>query len=539
MTRTFRLLLSFIFLSLSFLPANTAKLVLIDKVEFRDQSLVLKHNSLGDISFKKRIYSNPPRLVFDVLNADLVGSKKAYAVTNSDITDIRVGQFEPTVVRVVIQSKTTSALEKVKIDNIGQNIYFKFDINNVLVKDIKFDRGDILVDASGHINFRRIELEKPERLVIDLIGARLKNKNLKQVFQNGNEEIRTAQFDKSTVRIVFSGPKTHKRKTVLSDDEKALVIEGKDQRKKTIKLKDKLLSLQLFERNKQESIFLIKSTKKLDYKFLKLHKPERLVVDLYGIAFEESLRANQFSETKHVKDVRFGIATSSAAITRIVFDLKDTGFLEEFSLSREGTELRVKIAGEPSADPKLPKAYKSVGKKVVIDPGHGGYDPGAMYGGYNEKDITLAISQKVKKYLQKAGIKAYLTRYDDRFISLAERVEISNSISPAIFVSVHVNALATNTKMDGLQTYYYSSAGYKIASVIHSQLLEDVKMTNRNIRRARFWVTKYTRAPSILSELGFMTNVKERKKLASSSYQDKLAESLARGIIKYLEKNSK
>ena len=143
-------------------------------------------------------------------------------------------------------------------------------------------------------------------------------------------------------------------------------------------------------------------------------------------------------------------------------------------------------------------------------------------------------SRKVKAILEAKGVKAYLTRSEDRFISLAERVEISKSISPNLFVSVHVNAIATNPAMDGLQTYYYSSNGYKVAKVMHKELLDQVKMPNRNIRKAAFWVCKYTKAPSVLLELGFMTNKKERKKIVTEDYQDKLAKAIASGIIKYI-----
>jgi N-acetylmuramoyl-L-alanine amidase len=179
--------------------------------------------------------------------------------------------------------------------------------------------------------------------------------------------------------------------------------------------------------------------------------------------------------------------------------------------------------------------HEKLEKKVVLDAGHGGYDPGALYDGHAEKDITLAIAKKTKALLETAGVKVFMTRSEDRFLSLAERVEISKSISPNMFVSVHVNALATNSAMDGLQTYYYSDSGYELAKVMHKEILE-TGMPNRNIRKAAFWVCKHNKAPSVLLELGFMTNREERKKLASDKYQDQLAKHIAAGIIKYLNK---
>jgi len=128
-----------------------------------------------------------------------------------------------------------------------------------------------------------------------------------------------------------------------------------------------------------------------------------------------------------------------------------------------------------------------------------------------------------------------MTRNEDRFVSLAERVELSNTIEPKIFVSMHANALVTNPDMQGLQTYYHSDGGLKLGEYIHKRLVKDVGMPDQRVRHANFWVCKYTKAPSILLELGFMTSVEERNKLTRDSYQAELAKAISRGIIEYLE----
>lgn len=535
--------LSFVFLLFALMHSSPAEaaLVKISNPELNNNTLTVQHNSIGELQFKKRIYNLPPRFTFDILDADLDGAPQSFTVNDSNITEVRIGQFTPTTVRVVVEAKDTSSLEKIRYEKIGQAIFFQLGAEDVIVEDYDFAAGNLLIKANNALTARTIKLDKPERLVVDLVGAKLKSASLKRSFNNGSEQIKIAQFDKSIVRVVFSGKDAHKRKLQISEDQKQLVIEGEDHSDEfdDKDLKDKLYALSLESKSDEESVFLIKSTKELDYKFLKLHNPERLVVDLFGIAFEDHLVATQFSETSHVKDVRFGIATLGRPVTRIVFDLKQDGLLEEFSETADKKQLKIRILGVPASKTKdggvVPQAYKSVGTKVVLDAGHGGYDPGASYGNRDEKDITLKITNKVKKYLEEAGIKVFMTRTEDRFVSLAERVEISNSIRPSLFVSIHVNALLTNTDMQGLQTYYYSSTGYKIGSIIHKQLLTDVGMPDQRVRKAAFWVCKYTAAPSILLELGFMTNVEERNKLASDAYQTELAKSVARGIIKYLE----
>ena len=537
------------------------KKITVKNVSLKHGILKIPHNSFSTIKFAKKLYSEPDRLVFDIYNAELKGKNKTFKLDNGPIEEVKVAQFQEEVVRIVIESKDRSLLHKIKIDNIGQTIYFNLSVNLTKVEDVRFKNGNLYIEADHPINVRSLILEKPERLVIDLIGAYLRSSSLKVNLSTGYESIKVSQFNKSTVRIVLAGAKDYEQREIkLSSNERELCVVGPDSDDVKVVpiLKDKLLNLNLIDRKDKGTVFIVESSKEIDYKFLYLKKPERFVVDIIDVAFEESLRSNQFKETQFVANVRFGLATLGKPVTRIVFDLKKNDLKADIIKSSSKKSLTIVIApNKPDNNSKEKSAelvnesqaakeeesgldlsgipaHKNLQKKVVIDAGHGGYDPGASYGGHDEKDITLAISRKVKAILEAKGVKAYLTRSEDRFISLAERVEISKSISPNLFVSVHVNAIATNPAMDGLQTYYYSSNGYKVAKVMHKELLDQVKMPNRNIRKAAFWVCKYTKAPSVLLELGFMTNKKERKKIVTEDYQDKLAKAIASGIIKYI-----
>ncbi len=531
------------------LPVQALKEVKIKDVLFKDTVLTISHDSYGDVKFKRRIYENPPRLVFDILDAHL--GEKSFRFTlpsNCDVTEVRVAQFDQNTVRVVSEAKTVTALEKVHIENIGQNLFFKFHVNDVEIQDVAFENGSLRIVASGTIVPRTILLNNPERLVLDLIGAKLKSEAQVQKITNGEEVIRVGRFDNSIVRIVFTGPKTHRREVRISNNERQLLVLGGDSvdpaklaETNPAKVPNKITGFKIIKDAKDESVYAVESIRKVDYKFLKLHNPERLVVDLIGVDYVEGLGSIQLPATAQVENVRMGLATLGSPVTRIVFDLKGKDLLEEFKEMDGGKTLLIRMLGVGSAD-KLQasteigtSAEKSFGSAVVIDAGHGGYDYGAIYGGHNEKDITLSIAQKITGYLEAAGIKSYMTRSDDRFVSLAERVEVSNSIEPKVFVSVHANALVTNPNMEGLQTYYYNSNSLSFANVMHKQLLKDVGMPDQRVRKAGFWVVKHTDVPSLLLELGFMTNVEERKKLTKDSYQNDLAKAVSRGIINYLE----
>lgn len=533
-------LLAVLLIQLFFVAQVQAKDINIDKVDYKRQVLSLRHDSFGDIKFKKRIYDNPPRMVFDLLDAQIFsGETLRYKVDSDDVSEVRVARFEKDKVRVVIEGKSITGLEKVKIENIGQVLYFKFNVKNVKVQDFSFSDGDLRITADGPLMPRSIKLENPDRLVLDLIGAELKSQTQSKTINNGDEElIRIAQYDDSIVRIVFTGKYAHKREVRISDNEKQILVLGKEGKKAEFDDRE-LKSIKLIKDDEKETVYLIEATKKLDYKFLKLHSPDRLVVDLIDTEFDDALGSEPMKETAHVKNVRFGLATLGRPVTRIVFDQKSPKLIEEFKEANAGKDLYIRMLGKVDPKDQIEPAKKSWGTKVVLDAGHGGYDYGAIYGGYNEKDLVLDITRKVENYLKEAGISTYMTRTEDRFISLAERVEVSNAIGPEIFVSIHANALVTNPDMSGLQTYYYSNNGYKLAGFTHKQMLSDVGMKDSKIRKANFWVCKYTQAPSILIETGFMTNKDERKNLVRDSYQNDLAKAIAKGIIAYLEDKKK
>jgi N-acetylmuramoyl-L-alanine amidase len=536
-----QLSLAFVLLLSSFISPVQARDMSVSNVSYRNHVLSLKHNSFGDIRFKKRIYNDPARLVFDIYDTKLASKKTfRYDDITGDISSVRVAQFEDDTVRIVCEAKNTTALEKIKIENIGQTLYFKFRVRNVVLQDISFQDGDLRIVADGAMVPRTILLDNPERLVLDLIGAELKSRSQEKRINNGDEEsIRISQFEGSIVRIVFTGEKTHKREVRISDNEKQVIVLGKEHKDEAKEgFADKLSKLSINSQDEKSTTYAIKGESKLQYKFLKLHNPERLVIDFIDMEMDSSFGSDPLPETPQVSDIRFGKATLGRPVTRVVFDLKGSNIKEEFKESSDSMILYVRFngIGTKTSNSGIAPIKPSKKATVVIDAGHGGYDHGAMYGGHDEKEINLNVAKKINRYLSQAGVDSYMTRTEDRFISLAERVEISNTIAPKIFVSIHSNAIVSNPKMSGLQTYYYSSSGYKLAGVTHKRMLKDIKMDDGKIRKANFYVCKHTRAPSVLIEMGFMTNKKELKKLASDDYQDELAKSITRGIIEYLEK---
>ncbi len=173
---------------------------------------------------------------------------------------------------------------------------------------------------------------------------------------------------------------------------------------------------------------------------------------------------------------------------------------------------------------------------VVIDPGHGGKDSGAPgLGGLLEKDVILPIGKRVASILEQNGVQAVMTRDSDYFVELQGRVEIAERVNATLFVSIHANSVDSRPDVNGLEVYYYDS-GYALAETVRKNILQNIgTIKDRGTRKARFYVLRKSSMPSILVETGYMSGREDNPRLATSEYQNRMAEAIASGILKYLK----
>jgi len=174
---------------------------------------------------------------------------------------------------------------------------------------------------------------------------------------------------------------------------------------------------------------------------------------------------------------------------------------------------------------------------VVIDPGHGGKDSGAPgLGGLLEKDVVLPISKRVAAILEQNGVQVILTRDSDFFVELQGRVNIAARANATLFVSIHANAVDRRPDVNGLEVYYYDS-GYGLAEVVRRSILQNIStIKDRGTRKARFYVLRKSSMPSILVEVGYMTGREDNPRLGTTEYQNRMAEAIARGVLRYLQR---
>ena len=221
-------------------------------------------------------------------------------------------------------------------------------------------------------------------------------------------------------------------------------------------------------------------------------------------------------------------------------------------------------------------AFPLAVKRVVLDAGHGGQDPGTTSIGLAEKDVTLDIGRRLRRMLEESGFEVIVTRPDDRTLKLRERAKLANSSRSDIFVSIHVNSLAAHTSSHGVETYYLgptndpsltklaadenSFSGYSMADLrklldgvyadarrdesqqlaarVQQQMFNrlrdaDPGLENWGVKRAPFVVLVATDMHAILAEVGCMSNRGEAAMLGRAEYRQKIAEALFHGIHAY------
>ena len=190
---------------------------------------------------------------------------------------------------------------------------------------------------------------------------------------------------------------------------------------------------------------------------------------------------------------------------------------------------------------KIPIANKSKplsNIKITIDAGHGGNEYGAIGClGTKEKDINLTIAKNLKNRLIKSGANVIMTRENDKYVSLPDRVKISNEANSQMFISIHNNALPdslANQKRTGTEVYYFYPQSKQLAEAILDGITSKANTKNNGIKQQSFAVIRNTQSPSILIELTYIINPEDNSKLINKNFQNSLADGIVKGLEKYL-----
>jgi len=186
---------------------------------------------------------------------------------------------------------------------------------------------------------------------------------------------------------------------------------------------------------------------------------------------------------------------------------------------------------------------------IVVDPGHGGIDPGAVgYNGVKEKDIVLQVGKRLQKLLNQAGARVIMTRNSDTDFGtpgsgslltrkredLSKRVQLANKNKADLYLSIHVNAIPSS-RWRGAQTFYQRNRteSKQLAEAIQSEMVRILGNTRRVAKPEDFFTTRNTKMTSVIIEIGFISNPAEAKLLTDPAYQRKLVYAIYSGLVKY------
>ncbi|OSI13107.1 N-acetylmuramoyl-L-alanine amidase [Neisseria canis] len=368
----------------------------------------------------------------------------------------------------------------------------------------------------------------------------------------------------------------------------------------------------------------IEASQRLEYKFFTLDNPRRLVIDISGVTLNSALQglgSKVQGNDPYIASIRAG--QNSPNVVRVVIDLKTAvnpqvfglnpvanfkhrlvvdlyptvapdardplmALLEDYSqgkITNQGTGSGTPPVQQPDTadyEPSAPPRGRKRQAIVVLDPGHGGEDPGAIGpSGLREKDVVLAIARMAKKRLDSMGYKTYLTRNEDVFIPLGVRVAKARKLKADVFVSIHADAF-TSPSARGTGVYALSTKGATSAAAkflaqtqnnadliggvrtvgnrhvdntildmtqtvtnkdsltlgegVLSELGKHNKLHKGHVDRANFAVLRAPDIPSILVETAFISNPTEESMLAGNSFREKCADAISGGIKSYLAK---
>lgn len=408
----------------------------------------------------------------------------------------------------------------------------RYFVSNAVVK-----QGALLIAGTGVVNSEKpFYLSNPSRVVFDLPNAvcatDIRNKELKI---SENESVKIGQFEPTKIRLVLTTPYPKKYKLIYANDLQNILLVRED----------RMDGIKLFSNASELVTAMVQSRQEYRYQSDKftfsfsepiVHSLKRndnsLELDLYNVNVESIANLSKKLKAGNNKNI---LADRLGAIGVTVTIPINDGTIVDCLENLKATKLVLTV----KSPVKIQPAKKNLNTKtVVIDAGHGGSDPGATRNNVLEKTITLQIAELTAQMLRKQGAIVYMTRDDDTFVSLSDRVTYSNTKKPDVFVSIHINA-CENESAHGIETHYYKDDSLDFAKQVHKSIMQKVTETNRGVYKSRFYVIRHTEMPAILVELGFISNAEERRLMQTKERQTKFAEAITEGVINYLNNTGK
>ncbi len=383
----------------------------------------------------------------------------------------------------------------------------------------------VIVEVNNYEDYDIKRISQPDRIVIDIQGARVDKKaDTIEVKKGLISAIRYSQYEIGVVRVVIDlkgNPQYH-----VGELEGKLEIYLMEPTFKNIQYN-----------NTMDRVHFILEGAKLTEGGANLKK---LYTEKYG------LDGKRYTITfpSDLADIGSGIMQIDDGMVDYVeitqnADTNETSI--EFNTKESYSYLVITRGDVKNTTITLLKKASKADRLVVIDAGHGGSEPGAVHGGYYEKDFNIDIAKRLNELLKSKNVNTYMIREDDSYVGLYERAYIANNLNATLFLSIHNNAYYS--KYHGTETLYYPSpsgstglTGKRFAQIIQNNLISKLNTKDRGIvERPNLVVLKATKMPAALAEIAFMTNSEDMEKLKTEEFRQKAAEALCDSILKALQ----
>lgn len=524
---------------------------------------------------------NPPRTVIDLESTVFSSVSKKIDVNDGFIKQIRVAQYQasPPISRISIDTDKHIEFDtRIEENRNGLNIVYtptefeksNISINNNIIKKyakkkklndveaLEYSGNKLIISAKSKINYK---IDKIDNTTYSIKLLDFTMSGINEIPVKTNHDIKDIKIREKDDNSEFTfkvkpgvklAAKLNESNEIefytnsIADENINFNTLPSDLTTDTshTNSNNNFVSLDFVEKDLNSKIYISSSTKSLNYKMFKLNNPDRLVIDTFGTNVKDFIDPLLDKYSKNILRSRIGVIEKSGNQPegiRIVFEMKNGVDIEEKLQNDKTLEITFKSLNNDFYSQQKPVFASNVKKRFVIalDPGHGGKDPGAIgKAGYREKDVTLAVTYYLRQMLLDNGLAVLMARSDDSEILLQPRVDIANNNGADLFVSIHCNSMEGNT-VRGIETYYRTPQSTTFAQTVHKSMIENLGALDRGTRVRNFFVIRKTTMPSVLLEIGYLSNPGEEQLLATVSYQKKVAASIYKGIKEYLGSQGK
>ncbi len=388
-------------------------------------------------------------------------------------------------------------------------------------------------------------LSNPSRIAFDMPNT-LVNKALRnrEFSLGGSDTARLGQFSVNKARLVITTPNVTKYIPVYSRDNQSIVFINSDKFSQ-LAISGKHANISGYLNNKIDDMT---SAMTINFDAPVIHGFDRTNSEVIAYLFNvKNMDESAFNKAFQKTDFSSAKIEKTSHGTKIIIPIEHDSLVTSF-MGLDGKSLKFQIKAprtiiketteQTPIEIKIPPINMPKGTdgkfKVVIDAGHGGSDVGATRNGVYEKYITIDVAKRVEKMLKAQGYGVLMTRSDDSYVSLQDRVAFSEAYSPDIFVSIHVNSSTSETP-NGIETHYYHPESIPLAQTVHASLISSINAHDRGTFKSKFYVINHTTSPAILVEMGFLSNTAERGQLVTNDRKQATAKAIVEGINNYFK----